>query len=207
MQTSPLPTPASAQDLAAEAADEYISPDGRFSAPIPTNWTAAQQEGYVRLAGPNDGIVIYLLTVQAESGEAAIETGWQIIDPAFAQPIQETVSPRPSGGIEALTLITYEYDEANEQFYQAVARLYDNTYYLLLIDGDITAIQQRQAQISIIDSGFTITALEETDLAGTEPLPVRAVVPELETFINDGLAQFGIPGAAVADCSGWRDRL
>ncbi|MEZ4682647.1 MAG: hypothetical protein R2932_51415 [Caldilineaceae bacterium] len=39
------------------------------SAPIPTNWTATQQEGYGRLARSDDGIVIYLLTVQAESGK------------------------------------------------------------------------------------------------------------------------------------------
>ncbi len=198
VQASPLPTPAPAQGSEAEAADEYVDPSGLFSVPIPTNWTAEQQEGYVRLASPNDGLVIYLLTLQAESGEAAIEQGWQTVDPTFAEPVQETVAPPPSGGVEAFTVITYEYDEANEQFYQAVARLYDDTYYLLLIDGDITAIQQRQAQISIIDSGFTIAALAETDLIGAEPLPVRAVIPELEAFINEGLAQFGIPGAAVA---------
>ena len=101
-----------------------------------------------------------------------------------------------------MTMITYEYDEANEQFYQAVARLYDDTYYLLLIDGDITAIQQRQAQISIIDSGFTIRALADTDLSGVKPLAVRAVISDLESFINDGLTQFGIPGAAVAIVQG-----
>ncbi|MCB0081242.1 MAG: beta-lactamase family protein, partial [Caldilineaceae bacterium] len=135
---------------------------------------------------------------QAESGEAAIEQGWQTVDPSFAEPVQETASPPPSGGIEAITMITYEFDEENQQFYQAVARLYDGTYYLLLIDGNITAIQQRQAQISIIDSGLSISALAEIDLTGVEPRPVREVIPKLETFIGDGLAQFGIPGAAVA---------
>ena len=103
MQASPLPTPASAQAPATEPAttsiqtgDEYVDPTGLFSAPIPTNWSASQHEGYVRLASPNDGIVIYLLTVQAESGEAAIAAGWQTVDPAFAQPVQESVSPRPA---------------------------------------------------------------------------------------------------------------
>lgn len=201
IEATPQATTTSSQaptDEPAETADGYIDPAGLFRAPIPTNWTAEQQEGYVRLASPNDGIVIYLLTVQAESGEAAIEQGWQLADPPFERPVEETLSPPPSGGIDALTVITYEFDEENEQFYQAVARLYDGTYYLLLIDGDITAIQQRQAQISIIDSGLTITALEETDLTGAEPLPVSEVIPELESFIEEGLAQFGIPGAAVA---------
>lgn len=50
-----------------------------------------------------------------------------------------------------------KYDEANEKFYQAVARLHDGLYDLLLIDGELAALQQRQDQLSIIDSRLTIT--------------------------------------------------
>lgn len=203
--SSPLPPPAPTQAAppeasaaTAERSNEYLSPDGRFRAPIPTNWTAEQQAGYVRLASPEAGIVIYLLTVQAASSAAAIEQGWQIVNPSFAEPIEESASPPPSGGVEEITVITYRFDEENEQFFQALARLYDGLYYLLLIDGNITAIQQRQAQISIISSGFTITALAETDLTGVEPLAASAVISQLESFVEEGLAQFGIPGAAVA---------
>lgn len=196
--TVPTARPTEPTAAAEQAGDEYVDPDGRFRAPIPTNWRVEQQAGYARFASPEDGIVIYLLTVQADSGEEAIAQGWQLVDPTFAEPVQETASPPPSGGVEALTIITYEFDEANQQFYQAVARLFDGTYYLLLIEGNITSIQQRQAQISILDSGFTITALAETDLTNVEPLPVSDVIAELETFIQEGLAQFGIPGAAVA---------
>lgn len=196
-----VPTPASILDPAAPAdaaSNEYVDPNDLFSAPVPTNWMAQPEEGYVRLVSPNDGIVIYLLTVEAESGEAAIEAGWQMVDPAFARPIDETFTPPATGGVEAVTVINYEFDEETNRFYQAMARLYDGVYYLLLVDGNIADIQQRQAQITIIDSGYTIRALEEADLTGAEPLPVSEVIPELEAFIQEGLTQFGIPGAAVA---------
>ncbi len=193
---TPSPEQASGEEL-------YQDPQGRFTVPIPTNWRAEQQEGYAILTSPNEEIAIYLLTIEAErgaaeSGEAAIVQGWQLVDPAFDEPVTETLTLPAQGGVEALTLVTYEYDEANEKFYQAVARLYDGLYYLLLIDGELAALQQRQAQLSIIDSGLTITALAETDLTGVEPLPVSAVITEVETFIEEGLTQFGIPGAAVA---------
>jgi len=187
-----MPTPAD------PTADEYIDPAGLFSVPIPENWTVTPQTGYVRLASPNDGILIYLLTVPTADVESALTQGWQQVDPTFARAVEERIDAPPQGGLDALSITTYEFDRENARFYQVVARLYGDTYYLLLIDGEITAIQQRQAQIAIIDSGFTITALVETDLTGVKPLPVSAVLPEFERFIDESLAQFGIPGAAIA---------
>lgn len=193
---TPLPAPAAADEAA--DGDEYVDPQGLFSAPIPTGWTAMQEEGHVVLTSPNEGIHLYLLTVQAEDAATAVATGWQRVDPTFDEPVDQTLTPPAQGGIEEMTVINYEFDEENERVYQAVAQLYEDTYYLLLIAGDLTAIQQRQAQLIIISTGFTISALAETDLTGVEPLAVSSVITELETFIEEGLAQFGIPGAAVA---------
>ncbi len=179
-------------------ADEYIEPQGLFSAPIPTGWTAEQQEGYVIFASPDAGIQLYVLATQAASAEDAIATAWQQIDPAFDEPVDETLTPPAQGGIEAITVVNYEFDEANERIYQAVAQRYDGTYYLILVAGDLTAIQQRQAQLTIISTGFTITALEQTALTDVEPLAASTVISELATFVQEGLTQFGIPGAAVA---------
>lgn len=181
-----------------DAADEYVDPDGLFSAPIPTNWEVEQQEGYAIFTSPEGDIAIYLLAVQAEDAESAVEAGWQRVDPGFDQPVGETLNPPPASGVEASLVVNYEFDEENEQVYQAVAQLYEGLYYLLLVDGDLSGIQRRQAQLNIIGSGFTIEALAETDLTGVEPLPVRDLLPELEEFIETQLTHFKIPGAAVA---------
>lgn len=193
---TPAPAPG-ALDEAAEA-DEYVDPQGLFSVPIPTGWTATQQEGYVVLSSPEDGIQLYLLTVQADDAATAIANGWQRVDPAFDEPVEQTLNPPSQSGVEETTLISYAFDEENERVYQALAQLDEDTYYLLLVAGDLTAIQQRQAQLNIISTGLTISALTETDLTGVEPLAVSSVITELETLIEEGLAQFGIPGAAVA---------
>ncbi len=195
--------PTAATSVAAEetetgSADEYVDPQGLFSAPIPTGWTAEQQAGYVTFASPEAGILLHLLATQAESAEAAVAAAWQQIDPAFAVPIDETLTPPAQGGLDEVVVVNYEFDEENSRIYQAVAQRYDGTYYLILVDGDLTAVQQRQAQLNIISSGFTISAMEQTALTDIEPLAVSTVITELETFVADGLAQFGIPGTAVA---------
>ncbi len=182
----------------ATSAAEYVDPQGLFSVPIPTGWTAEGQAGYVTLASPAAGIQLYILAAQAENAETAVDAAWQQIDPAFDEPVDTTLTPPAQGGIEAVTVVNYEFDEENERIYQAVAQLYEDTYYLILVAGDLTAVQQRQAQLNIISTGFTISALEETALTDIEPLAVSAVITELERFVAEGLSQFGIPGAAVA---------
>ena len=200
-ETTPAPSgtvPGTATTVAPGAADTYVDPEGLFQSPIPTGWTAQQERGYVVLFSPAEAIRLYLLTVQADNGEAAVAAGWQQVDPTFAETVDETLTPPAEGGVEEIVVVNYKFDEQQDQVYQAIAQRYQGRYYLLLVAGELTAIQQRQAQLNIISTGFTITALAETTLTDAEPLPVPSVMPALESFIQDGLTTFGIPGAAVA---------
>lgn len=190
--TVPLATPALA------AADTYVDPEGLFQVPLPTGWTAQPAAGYTVLLSPAEAIRLYLLTVSADSAEAAVAAGWAQVDPTFDVAVEETLTPPTEGGVEEVAVVNYKFDEGQNTVYQAVAQRYAGRYYLLLIAGDLTAIQQRQAQLNIISTGFTITALAATDLTATAPVLLETVLPQLERFIQDGLTTFGIPGAAVA---------
>lgn len=192
--TVPIATPPAAD----ATTDTYVDPEGFFQVPIPTGWTAQQGDGYVVLLSPAEAIRFYLVTVTAETAEAAVAAGWQQVDPTFDAAVTETLTPPADGGIEELAVVNYKFDEQQNTVYQAVAERYEGHYYLQLIAGDLTAIQQRQAQLNIISTGFTITALATTDLTTAEPVPIETILPQLERFIQEGLTTFGIPGAAVA---------
>ena len=57
--------------------------------------------------------------------------------------------------------------------------------------------------MGIIGSGFTIKALEVTDLTGVEPLPLTDdLITELEAYIVDTMELLDVPGAAVAIVQG-----
>lgn len=72
--------------------------------------------------------------------------------------------------------------------YQGLGRLHGGTAYVLLIDGDLAAVQRRGAQVNIVATGFEISGLEEADLTNvTTKIVNQNLLPE-----------FGIPGAAVA---------
>lgn len=83
--------------------------------------------------------------------------------------------------------------------YQGIGRRAGGAVYVLLIDGDLAAVQRRGAQLNIVATGFEISGLEQADLTDAPPKPVdAAMIAELETFTENAMDEFGIPGAAVA---------
>lgn len=187
---------------AAEPAEvgTYKDPQGRFTVPIPTNWTVTEGEGFVTLTDPGGEISVYLSVLEGRNPEAVIARAWQRVDPAFSLEPTDVLTPPSEPGVEK-TVVT-NYDDSG-RIYQGFGQLYNGTVYVFLIDADLAAAQRRGAQINIVATGFKIGALEETDLTGVAPKPVdAAMIAKLETFVTDALPQFGIPGAAVAVVQG-----
>ena len=187
---------AEAAEPAAEETADYKDPEGRFSVPVPTNWTVEENEGYTTLLSPEGDIRVHLLTLAEPNLETAVKQGWEEVEPDFALEPGDPLEPPSEPGIEKTVVINYD---GGNRIAQAFAQLYGGTAYLLLFEGDLAAVQRRSAQVNIIASGFEISGLETTDLTGTEPLTVdETVTGELEAYVTDALKRFGIPGAAVA---------
>lgn len=115
--------------------------------------------------------------------------------PGFALRPNDVQRPPSEPGVEATVVTNYE---SGERVYQGFGRRHGGSAYLLLIDADLAAAQRRGAQINIVATGFEIGGLEQADLTDAPPKPVdSAMLDELETFTENALDEFGIPGAAV----------
>lgn len=183
-----------------DAADRYEDPEGRFSVPIPTGWTAEQAGGYGVLTDPDGEIVIAVLAQDGSDLEAAIAEAWQVVDPGFSmQPLDVAPIPPPLPGTEAGLVITYDIGDLTGEVVQAFAVLADGVSYVMLIRADPIAAQERASQIDIIASGFTITGTEEVSIEGVVPRHLDAeLARELDAFIVDTMALLGVPGASIA---------
>jgi CubicO group peptidase (beta-lactamase class C family) len=191
-----------AEALPAGVASTYTDPQGRFSVPVPTNWTVAEQEGYALLADPDDTIKVYLLTAESEDIAKAIAAAWQLVDPAFDLTVDETLDVPSASGVEKTVVLSYVTGDQN-RIVQAQGQLKDGIVYIDLYDVQMAGAQKRGAQLSIISSGFKILAREVTDLSAAQPLAVTPeITGQLETFIDKYMAAFGIPGAAVGIVQG-----
>lgn len=188
---------ATAPAPAAGVSDTYTDPAGRFSAPVPTNWSVTEGDGYVLFTDPEQAIEMYIVVLAGDDLAQATADAWQVVDPAFDVAIDETVTPPPGSGIEQVLVTNYDTGDVN-RVVQAVAQRKDGTAYVILVRGDLAALQRRNAQVAIIGSGFKVLGVEETDLSNVAPLPVDdALLATLEPFITDTMARFKVPGAVV----------
>ncbi|MBX2997903.1 MAG: serine hydrolase [Caldilineaceae bacterium] len=182
-----------------DASQIYADPSGLFTVPIPTNWTVEASEGYGILASPDDGILVYVLTVPAESALAGIEAAWEIIDPDFDLEPQQTQQAPPSRpGLEETFVVVYRTGDP-DRLVIAGADLLEGVAYVQIVDAELAAFQQRMSQIQIIGTGWVFTQLDQEDLTGVEPLPLsEELLAELEAYIVEKMEQMEVPAAVVS---------
>jgi CubicO group peptidase (beta-lactamase class C family) len=184
--------------LAQDDGSVYQDPDGRFSVPVPTNWTVEQAQGYAILRDPDEEITVYALAVESETIEDGVDAAWEIVNPDFDLDALQTQEVPSAEGVEETLVITYDTD-LQVQIVQAYAQLKQGVVYVLIFDASIIAAQQRASQINIIAGGFTITAVEAADLSGVEPLLIDdSIIAQLETYIEEVMERFETPGLAVS---------
>lgn len=184
----------------AAAQDEvYTDPEGRYTMPIPANWTIEETDTHVVLQSPEATIKLYFL-VQPLTGSAEemIAAAWTQVKPDFAAKVSGTLEPPSQPPVESTLVVNYELGSDN-MVYQAVAQTVGDEAYLLLIEGTLVDVQRRSAQIGIIASGYKITGTESTDLSTAEPGVVDAELTDsLAAYINQLMPEFKIPGMVIA---------
>jgi CubicO group peptidase (beta-lactamase class C family) len=193
--------PIGAETGAGEGSEQeaiYEDPAGKFSVPVPTNWTAEQREGYVRLYSPDELITVSLLVIETDDPEEALAKAWATVDPSFDKTVEETTEI-PAPPLKQFVVYTYKMDGEENFIVQAEVRIYEGLAYVGIIHADLAQAEQRQAQLQIIDSGFKIAAIEATDLSAVEPLPLTdGLIAEFEAYIQSAMATYETPGVAVA---------
>jgi CubicO group peptidase (beta-lactamase class C family) len=178
----------------------FTDPNGKFSVPVPTNWTVALVEGIPVLVDPDGDLRIALLVLPSDDPEDAIDRAWTLVYPEFDRNAQPDVITSPSGpGIDETLVVTDDYGTTSGEIAQAIALQVGDEAYVLLATGSLDAAIQRASQTQIILGGFSILQIEATPVARGDLLPFSgALVDEFETYVADLQQRLGVPGAAVA---------
>lgn len=193
--------------IVAQDDDDYIDPEGLWTVPIPTNWTVTESDGYTTLTSPDDEIHWHMLAVEntGDDLETLIEQAWALADPDFAETaVDVTESDVPNDDVinTALT-ITYSIDP---HVYQAIAFEADEYVFIWLVDADFATLQQRSAQVNIIQTGFDVLIRDDSgdaDYTAEDARPIDdAMLAELEGFIERTLEASEVPALAVGIVQG-----
>jgi CubicO group peptidase (beta-lactamase class C family) len=175
----------------------YQHPGGLFSVPIPTNWTAEQNDGFATLTSPDGEVTVYVLALEAEDLEEATAEGWRVVNPEFDLEVAEVIDEPVTNGAERAITVVYDTGE-DEAIIIGGGWLYDGIAYLELFETTLEPLQKRAYQLATISTGYEIAALEKTPLASAEMAPLDEILPELEAYIQEKMDQLEVPGAAIA---------
>lgn len=178
----------------------YRDPAGRYTVPVPTNWTADEHGDVVVLAAPDDTLRIMIVVVEAESAGAAIDLAWEMAAPERDRSPSPEIVQSPSGpGIDETLVVTDDYGETSGEIRQAIAIRIGTVNYVLIADGSLEVAIQRASQTQIILSGFTVLSLEATPVARGDLLPFDdALAGQFDGYIAELLERLEVPGASVA---------
>jgi|694.fasta_scaffold39455_3 CubicO group peptidase (beta-lactamase class C family) len=176
----------------------YHDPDGLYSIPIPQSWHSERQHDYLRLSSPQKQIQIYILTIPGADVNKAIAQAWRQVDPTFTMPSKYTLEMPSLNDLEEIQTVTYDDGIASGELVLALGQQHDDIVYVVLTRGRLAAFEERAAQIRLIQSGFTLYSLSRSTLRNAEPQPVNdALLAELESYIQEVLQRYQIPGASV----------
>lgn len=132
----------------------YIDPAGRFSVPIPTNWTAEAHDGFVALVTNDKKIAISLVVVSGTSASEAIGEALQRVGiESLATPMPAVVATPVS---ESDDVAYFTNEDAKGGLTQVVAQRVNEVVFVLILHGDTDAVQLRQVQIDKIFFGIQV---------------------------------------------------
>jgi CubicO group peptidase (beta-lactamase class C family) len=176
----------------------YRDPQGLFSVPVPAQWKTTERDRYLMLSSPEGRIIIHIMTLPGRDVEGAIAQAWEWVNPGFSLPATDVREVPSLNDLERIVSISYDTAEQRDKVALSLGQLYKDTVYVGLILGDLITLQQRAAQIRVIQSGFTIYEMTDPNLRGVEPLLVdEQIAAELTAYITAAMRRFNVPGVAV----------
>ena len=190
-------TPAAATPVAA-GSTTYVDPSGRFTLPIPTDWTAKSVGDVGVLTSPEGGITIYALAMPGTDVVAAIKDAWQIVEPSFALVTEQTLDTPATSGLPAFTFVSYASPDP-KVVVQAVAREFKGTVYAILIRADVDEAARRASQVQTAALSMVITGEEVASLVGATPrLLTPDVMANVDEYVAATMEKLQIPGISYA---------
>jgi hypothetical protein len=147
--------------------ETFTAPDESYSVPLPENWTATENEGYVTLNSPDGDVDVHIATIEDSDPEAAIAATWERIDPDYPQVYVDadtfsSSNPEAINGADSVFGIRYE-SPAVDIVTQALAYVYEGTSYVLVIDTDVPAAQTYSPELSLLVEQFDIAAIPDAE--------------------------------------------
>ncbi len=148
------------------ASSTYVEPNGRFSLAVPLAWDVEETGTSVLLTDPSDEIEVTVFTVEESVPESALLVVLGIVGadgPSEEIAVEEIP---PAGASERAVRIAGPLEDEVSSY--GLAYLYEGETVVLLVRGGEEALQDRAADLELIEAGITVPAAAVEETGGAE---------------------------------------
>ena len=153
------PFPISVLDQETEAS--YVDPEGFFSLTVPLGWDVAEGEAVVELVSPDDDLGGWVVAIESNDLEAALDAAWELADSDFAGEPVSIEALELEDGADGAVIAVYGGEETSETIY-GVAQSSESHAVVLLVRGSSEIAETYAEDLDAILRDLTVPAYEAT---------------------------------------------
>lgn len=165
----------------------------------PEDWAKTERAWGMTFTAPEGDAVIVLASVTAPNAREAVDAFWKLHRPDD-RPVVRSMSSQPArDGWDEIQTANYDPDPTQKRFVQTTAFRKSEVWTILLIDGAMPTIAKRGAAVVRSAQSLHAPGYVKETLAGRKANRLDAArVEALRKFVESGMDQLKIPGAALA---------
>jgi CubicO group peptidase (beta-lactamase class C family) len=181
----------------APAADTPRSPlitlDAALVAP-PPRWSIDKDADRVTFTDPDRAVRVTIVPNAGSDAARAIAAAWQLAEPGFALAPGEVEQVPDTDDWDALTSIAYKPPASQHRIAWAHWRQFGTNRFVILVDGDIAAVERRGSEIDVLEGSLRVPGMRERTLGARRAVDAH----QLDLFVERAMADLDVPGAAIA---------
>lgn len=181
------------------AADEVITTPGGASFTAASGWWIVDGSGALRLVGPEGDVTASYVEINSDTGHHAITAAWQKVRPGFDLAEARTDAHPGHNGWDAVTQIEYVTPATEQRYVGAVALGKATNWHVFLVDGSISAVGRRGAQLYAMFTSLKARGVARESWTTRQANKLEATrLAAIDSFVDAAMKADGVPGAALA---------
>jgi CubicO group peptidase (beta-lactamase class C family) len=184
---------------------QRVTPGGaQFT--VPAGWSVAiTGSNLVLLSPPEADTHLAIVDSQAADAKSAVAAAWAAYRADAKRPIK-LMTPRPAReGWEERQVFEYETSPNERAVVEAIAERAGTSWTVMILDGSEPTVEKRAAPINLIFASLRPKGYSRETFARRKANSLDAArIDALKSFVQTGMQQLGVPGAALALIDGGR---
>ena len=171
---------------------------------VPAGWKIIAS-GQIAILEPSepDSHLALVDALGAKDADAAVAMAWKLYRSDFTRPLKIATDDPPREGWDQIRTYAYEVSPNEKRLVIAIALRKQDKWTVVLLDATQGTLEKRGAQFALVGQSLKPAGHNRESFQGKKANKLDAArLAKIDAFVELGLKELGVPGAAVAIVQG-----